>query len=247
MMKKLSIIAILMAITVFCAFAFQFSPMEQTFESSGANAQKTYTIVNDSDEDIAVKLSVMTRSQDEYGNEVREKSSNEFQLSASQVIVKANSSYVIRVKYRGSSTVATEKAYRLIAEQVAYSKGKEEESTTMFNFLYVYVTSLYVSPSKTVENVELDYIAAREDEDGNRYLDVTIRNKGNVHKILNGLVLEVTDPSGNTIKLETSDELLGIYGTNILAKKTITKSIAWPEGLEFSTTGEYTGSLSFEE
>ena len=247
MMKRFSIVAILMALTVFSVFAFQFSPMEQTFESSGANAQKTYTIVNDSDEDIAVKLSVMTRSQDEYGNEVREKSSNEFQLSASQVIVKANSSYVIRVKYRGSSTVATEKAYRLIAEQVSYSKGKEEESTTMFNFLYVYVTSLYVSPSKTVENVELDSIVAREDEEGNRYLDVTIRNKGNVHKILNGMVLEVTDASGNTVKLETSDQLLGLYGTNILAKKTITKSISWPEGLEFSDAAEYVGSLSFEE
>ncbi len=247
MMKRVSFVAILMVLTVCSVFAFQFSPMEQTFESSGANAQKTYTIVNDSDEDIAVKLSVMTRSQDEYGNEVREKSSNEFQLSASQVIVKANSSYVIRVKYRGSSTVTTEKAYRLIAEQVSYSKGKEEESTTMFNFLYVYVTSLYVSPSKTVENVELESVVAREDEEGNRYLDVTIRNKGNVHKLLNGLVLDVTDPSGNTVKLETSDQLLGIYGSNILAKKTITKSLAWPEGLEFTTDGEYTGSLSFEE
>ena len=246
-MKKLVLAAVLMAISVFCVYAFQFSPMEQTFEASGANAQKTYTIVNDSDEDIAVKLSVMVRSQDSEGNEIREKTSNEFQLSASQVIVKANTSYVIRVKYRGSSTVATEKSYRLIAEQVSYSKGKDDESQSMFNFLYVYVTSLYVSPSKTVENVELQGIVAREDEDGNRYLDVTISNKGNVHKILNGMILEVTDPSGNTVTLETSDELLGLSGSNILAKKTITKSIPLPEGLEFSDSGEYTGTLSFNE
>ena len=246
-MKKLILAAVLMALSVFCVYAFQFSPMEQTFEASGANAQKTYTIVNDSDEDIAVKLSVMVRSQDEDGNEIRTKTSNEFKLSASSVVVKANSSYVIRVTYRGSSTVATEKSYRLIAEQVSYSKGKDDESQSMFNFLYVYVTSLYVSPSKTVENVELQGIVAREDEDGNRYLDVTISNKGNVHKILNGMILEVTDPSGNTVTLETSDELLGLSGSNILAKKTITKSIPLPEGLEFSDSGEYTGTLSFNE
>ena len=246
-MKKLILAAVLMALSVFCVYAFQFSPMEQTFEASGANAQKTYTIVNDSDEDIAVKLSVMVRSQDEDGNEIRTKTSNEFKLSASSVVVKANSSYVIRVTYRGSSTVATEKAYRLIVEQVSMPKSKDDDSQTMFNFLYNYVTSLYVSPSKEVENVELQEIVAREDEEGNRYLDVTISNKGNVHKILNGMVLEVTDPSGNTVTLETSEQLLGLTGSNILAKKTITKSIPFPEGLEFSATGEYTGVLSFSE
>lgn len=246
-MKRLTLVAVLIAISVFCVYAFQFSPMEQTFEASGANAQKTYTIVNDSDDDIAIKLSVMVRGQDEEGNEIREKTSNEFQLSASQIIVKANSSYVIRVKYRGSSTVTTEKSYRLIAEQVSYSKGKDSESQSMFNFLYVYVTSLYVSPTKAVESVELQDIVAREDEEGNRYLDVTISNKGNVHKILNGMVLQVTDPTGKTVTLETSDQLLGLCGSNILAKKTITKSIPLPEGLEFSTTGVYTGIMSFAE
>ena len=60
MMKRFSIVAILMALTVFSVFAFQFSPMEQTFESSGANAQKTYTIVNDSDEDIANSVSLLS-------------------------------------------------------------------------------------------------------------------------------------------------------------------------------------------
>lgn len=246
-MKKLTLIAIMMAISVCCLFAFQFSPMEQTFEASGANSQKTYTIVNDSNDDIAVKLSVMVRSQDEQGNEIREKTSNEFKLSASQIIVKANSSYVIRVTYRGSSTVTTEKSYRLIAEQVSYSKGKDSESQSMFNFLYVYVTSLYVSPSKSVENVELKSLVAREDENGERYLDVTISNKGNVHKILNGMILQVTDSNGKSVTLENGEQLLGLYGSNILAKKTITKSIPMPEGLNFNISGQYTGKLSFSE
>lgn len=246
-MKKLTLVAILIAIAVCSLYAFQFSPMEETFEAFGVNSQKSYTIVNDSDEDIAIKLSVMVRSQDENGNEIREKTSNEFQLSASQIVVKANSTWVIRVKYRGSSTVTTEKSYRLIAEQISMPKSKDTESQSMFNFLYVYVTSLYVSPTKTVENVELQGIVASEDEDGNRYLDVTISNKGNVHKILNGMVLQVTDPSGKTVTLDTSEQLLGLSGSNILAKKTITKSIPLPEGLEFSTTGEYTGILSFAE
>ena len=71
-------------------YAFQFSPLEQTFGSSGVDTQRTYTIVNDSDEDIAVRISVLERDMDEFGNEVRsETPSSEFLLTPSHVIVLA--------------------------------------------------------------------------------------------------------------------------------------------------------------
>jgi len=47
--------------------AYQFSPLEQTFEPSGGGATRTYTIVNDSDDTIAVRISALTRDQDADG------------------------------------------------------------------------------------------------------------------------------------------------------------------------------------
>ncbi len=249
MIKKMLFTLAIAILSVFTVGAFQFSPFEQTFGTSGVDTQKTYTIVNDSDEDIAVRISVVERDMDELGNEVRgQVSSNEFLVTPSQVIVRAQSAYVVRVRYRGPSVVTTEKAYRLIAEQIPYSTTtSKDQSGAMFNFLYVYVTSLYVSPSRENVSVGIDSIAARVDENGNQIMDVTIRNDGNVHQILSGAKLTVHDARGLSVVVSGSDDLVDIDGANILAKKTITKSIPWPDGIGFVEGGSYRGSLSYEE
>lgn len=249
MAVKKTIATIILAVCVVCAvYAFQFSPLEQTFGSSGVDTQKTYTIANDSDEDIAVRISVLERDMDEFGNEVRsESSSSEFLLTPSQVIVRAQSAYVVRVRYRGSSVVTSEKAYRLVAEQIPYSTGSSQDSSSMFNFLYVYVTSLYVSPSREQVSVGIESVSARVDEDGNQVMDVTVRNSGNVHQILSGAKLVVADSTGSSVTLSGSEDLSGIDSMNILAKKTVTKTVAWPSGLAFVDGGSYRGSLSYDK
>ena len=47
MVKKNLLFVVFLVVTICIASAFQFSPLEQTFEPTGENAQKTYTIVND--------------------------------------------------------------------------------------------------------------------------------------------------------------------------------------------------------
>ncbi|MGP1508366.1 MAG: fimbria/pilus periplasmic chaperone [Sphaerochaeta sp.] len=245
--KKNLLIVLLLVLAVCTVYAYQFSPLEQTFEPSGANAQKTYTIVNDSDDQIAISLSVVKRDQDADGNEVRSDASAEFLISPSKVIVAPQSTYVVRVHYRGSSTVTVEKAFRLIAEQVPYSLGKNQTTQSMFNFLYVYATSLYVTPSEKVARIDVSAVKARIDAEGNRVLDVTVRNRGNVHQILLDAVLTVKGPSGSSVVLDQPEQLTGIDSANILARKTITKTIPWPEGLTFVEGGNYSGVLQFAE
>ena len=83
MVKKNLLFVVFLVVTICIASAFQFSPLEQTFEPTGENAQKTYTIVNDSDDQIAISLSVLVRDQDADGNEVRSDASAQFQRSLS--------------------------------------------------------------------------------------------------------------------------------------------------------------------
>lgn len=247
-MKK-TIVTIFFMVCVVCAvYAFQFSPLEQTFGTSGVDTQRTYTIVNDSDEDIAVRISVLERDMDEFGNEVRsETPSSEFLLTPSHVIVLARSAYVVRVRYRGPSVVTSEKAYRLVAEQIPYSTSSSQDSSSMFNFLYVYVTSLYVTPSREQVSVGIESVAARVDEDGNQVMDVTVRNSGNIHQILSGAKLVVADSTGSSVTLSGPEDLSGIDSMNILAKKTVTKTVAWPSGLAFVEGGSYRGSMSYNK
>ena len=161
--------------------------------------------------------------------------------------VKPQSTVLVRVKYMGPSTVTVEKAYRLIAEQVPYSQGKSDSSQSMFNFLYVYATSLYVTPSDEVKKVEISSVAAKTDSEGNKVMEVTIRNRGNVHQILIDSALTVKEPKGDSVVLSGSEQLSGMDSMNILARKTITKTIPWPEGLEFVEGGKYTGTLEYSD
>ncbi len=246
-MKKLLFVFSLLVLVICCVSAFQFSPLEQTFEPTGINTQKTYTIVNDSDDQIAIRLTVVERDQDSEGNEVRADASQQFIISPSSIIVNPQSTYVVRVQYRGGSVVTAEKSFRLIAEQIPYSQGKSQTTQSMFNFLYVYATSLYVVPSETVVKVEVGAVRANLDADGNQVMEVTIRNRGNIHQILLDAELTVKDSNGNAVVLTEAEQLTGIDSINILARKSITKTIPWPEGLPFVQGGSYTGSLTYSE
>lgn len=248
MVKKSLLFLVLLMVTICVASAFQFSPLEQTFAPSGEKATQTYTIVNDSDDTIAIRLSVFTRSQDSEGNEVRADASSKFIISPANVIVYPQSTQIVRVQYRGSSSVVTvEESYRLLAEQIPYSQGKSQSSQSMFNFLYVYATSLYVSPSETKISVDIPRIKARVDENGNQVMDVTIRNSGNVHQILLDAELTVAGSGGSTITLSGSEQLPGIDSINVLARKAFTKTIPWPEGLTFVEGGSYKGTLKYSD
>ena len=99
MSRKKLLVVVFLLVSFGMAFAFQFSPLEQEFEPTGANSQKTYTVVNDSEDQIAIEFSVLQRNQDASGEEVRSASSAEFVISPAKVIVAPSSTYVVRVKY----------------------------------------------------------------------------------------------------------------------------------------------------
>jgi len=246
MVGKKFFLLILLVMTVSVVWAFQFSPLEQVFEPTGVNSQKTYTVVNDSEDQIAIEFSVLARDQDSSGEEIRTDASAKFVISPSKVIVAPGSTYVIRVKYRATSAALTvEESYRLVARQMPYSLGKSETTQSMFNFLYIYYSSLYVTPSETLVKIEVPSIKARIDEEGNKVMDVTIRNRGNVHQILLDAALTVKDSTGRSVVLDSSEALPGIDSMNILARKSVTKSIPWPSDLPFVEGASYTATISY--
>jgi len=256
-MKKLTYLCLLMVFVTANLFAFQFSPLTQEFDASGPGSAKTYTIVNDSDEPIAIQITALTRSQNaKNGEEINTPASNYFTIVHPKTIVQPQSSEIVRVLYKGPSRVSSELAFRIRAEQLPYSQGRNEDNNSMFNFLYVYTTSAYVLPSNIVENVIVRKVAPStateqiEEDDGTTVettrdtMAVTLSNMGTVHQSLSDITLIVSDSTGNTVKLQGNEQLSGLIATNILAKKTITKQIPWPSGLSREPGVKYRFSFS---
>ncbi|MBO8443887.1 MAG: molecular chaperone [Spirochaetes bacterium] len=239
MRRKISLLLVFLALACSSVFAFQFEPLVQTFDVSGPNATKTFTITNDSDDIIAVVVSALVRTQDAQGNEVNSDASRYFNIQPARILIQPQSSQIVRVQYRGPRTVTSELSFRIVAEQIPYSQGRIASAGSMFNFLYVFRASAYVLPTQIQESVQITGLA----DNGDGTLAVTLSNMGNVHQILYDCTLTLQDESGNTIALSGSEQLPGISGANILAGTTWTKNIPFPEGLDSGST--YRASLTY--
>lgn len=245
--KTLSVLLLILIVSLSSLYAYQFSPLEQVFQPSGAESTKTYTIVNDSNDSIAISISAQIRDQDAQGNEINTPADAYFSIVPNKLVVPPQSSWVVRVQYRGPRTVTNELSFRLKAEQIPYSQGKSSTDKGMFNFLYIYTTSLYVLPSKTVENVMVKSIAPSVAEDGSQTMAVTVTNVGTVHQLLVSSVLEVKDSTGNSVVLQGAEALPTLDGMNLLAKKSVTKQVPWPETLSRASGVTYQATIKYSK
>lgn len=242
--KQIFTIAMLLILLVATPLAaFQFSPLEQTFAPSGANSTKTYTIVNDSNDSIAVEITALTRDLTANGQEVNENATPYFSIVPSKVILKPQSSQIVRVQYRGARTVPTELAFRLRAEQISYSQGRATEGQSMFNFLYVYTTSLYVSPTRSTVRVQVDSAIPTMTADGKRVISLDISNTGTIHQILNGVKVELVNNATRQSVVYEKEALGFVNGLNLLAGKKVTIEVPWPSNMQYPAAGADTSRL----
>lgn len=211
-------------------FAYQLSPLNVTYDPTGSNSQKVYTIVNDSDSPIAVELKAVKRNIDIDGTESNDDASAYFLIQPSKMIIKPQSTQLVRVVYRGPRTVTKELNFRIISEQIPYSVGvSQPESGQMISFLFVYSTSAYVKPSRIVEKVSA---TAVENADGK--LEITFENNGSVHQLLNNLSVTVNGGSGSY--LLTDEDMGNIKGNNLLTDSKLRIVMDMPEILNDSTS-----------
>lgn len=205
--------------------AYQMSPLSATYATSGVNSSNSYTIVNDSDSPIAIEIKVMKRYLNPDGTESNEEAPNFFSVQPSKMIIQPQSTQIVRVQYRGPRTVTKEMSFRIIAEQIPYNQGKNAEpGSQMINFLFVYSTSAYVSPSREVVDIQ-----AKAEIIENKAV-VTISNEGTIHQILSDLEIELVAPTGS-YKL-TEEQIEPAKGANLLTDSSLVLEIDLPEILK---------------
>lgn len=238
-MKKGFVSVLVLVLISISAFAYQLSPLSATYDPSGAGSARVYTITNDSDSPIAIEINAFSRNIDLDGNEYTEDASAYFQIQPRRMIIRPQSSQLVRVQYRGPQTVTREMAYRIISEQIPYSQGAREDGAgQMISFLFVYSTSAYVRPSRIVERVAA---SAFVNEEGK--LEIRIENTGSVHQMLNDLSITVSGDNGGVYTL-TEDDVGTIKGQNLLAGSTLRIVIDLPEAL--SGASSFTAEASYD-
>lgn len=219
----------------FNVFSFSFSPMSVSIDPSGPGAVMTYKVTNESDKQLAVSIKVATRVIEIDGTEKNEPADKLFIIFPARVVLKPNSAQNVKIQYRGTPTLPTEVAYRVIAEQLPVDFTKAEGSGV--NILLTYVAALYVTPKNVKHKIEFASAVGAK-KDGIPGLFVTIRNAGSLHGLISTPILKIQTPQ--SIMEFSGDLMREIDGQNLLASSQRRFFVPWDASMEGT---QYTGSF----
>ena len=109
MFAKRIVTVLVLLLLPFALMAYQLSPLNVTYDPTGAGSARVYTIVNDSDAPIAIEVRAEQRIIDIDGNEVNQDGSAYFSIQPNRMIIRPDSTQLVRVQYRRPQTVTRER------------------------------------------------------------------------------------------------------------------------------------------
>jgi fimbrial chaperone protein len=172
------------------AWAFRVNPMEAQIKTTGPARVQIYRLDNNGPEKIAVEISLKKRSNDRDGKETLT-DTDELNLYPEQLTLNPGETRNVQVSWIGEPEVKTEKAYRLIAEQLPVelkpdSKAKEKKKQVQLKFMVRYVASLYVASGTVTPRVKIlsQQVLSTDREAGQ--LELVLKNEGTAHQVLTG-------------------------------------------------------------
>lgn len=205
------------------ASAISFTPIEVDFTPSGRATTQIFRLENTTAEPSAVEISVKSREMAQNGDDLLGDADDQFSIFPAQVVLQPGQVQTIRVQYTGPSNINTERAFRLIAEQLPIDVGQAPQNGGRMRLLVKYVASVYVVPANVKAILSVQNTQMVSDSAGN-WLDITLLNEGTTRKILRDARLSVAG-----ITLEGA-AVKGLVGENILAKTKRTFRIPAPTG-----------------
>lgn len=191
-------------------YSFKFTPMSQSIELGGENTNAQFLLENDSSQPMAIELTVKERQMDVSGKEDLP-STSEIAIFPPQMIIPAKEKRTVRVSWKGSKSLPSEKAFRVIAEQLPLNVDEKAKKQSGIQMLMRYMAALYITPPDAEAKLK-----ATLRETNPKSITVEIKNAGTKHKILLSPVLTLSH-GGKTWKLKGPD-LKVMDGENVLAQ-----------------------------
>lgn len=211
-------------------FSFKFNPMSQSLELGQKNKSAQFFVENDTSENLAIELSVRERKMDVNGKEELPQTS-ELSVFPPQMIIPPKEKRTVRVVWNGPAKLETEKAFRVIAEQMNLDVDKKTKKGSGIKIMMKYMAAFYITP----EDAASDLKAKLENN------SLRILNAGNKHQIIANP--KVTIRKGSDKWVLDEKDLGTMPGQNILAGSERVFSLTTTK--KFPADAEVT--LKFEE
>ena len=214
------------------AFAFKLAPMVVEFAPRGQGATQSFQVENDSDEIVAVQISMVSRTIGEDGKETTTEAENDFSVFPPQFLIRPRQTQTVRVKWLGDSAPKQELSYRMIAEQLPVNVSKEKQEGNRINLLLRYIASIYIAPKGGAPKITLATPEPALLTNGAPGLALIFENHGTKHAVLRNLSVKLS-AAGQTFEVPIT-ALEGIAGANMLAghkrRFVLPRPDALPEG-----------------
>lgn len=194
------------------SYAFKFSPMSTTLGIKDGNNSSLFYLENDSEQPIAVQVSLLKREMNLAGAESNPKISGEMILYPSQLIIPANEKRSVKVTWVGKEIPSKELAYRLVAEQLPIELEKNKNKKASIKVLLKYVAALYVEAADFSSAIAVDNVVVSD-----KKVSIQVANTGLKHQVLSNLNLKFIDEKTKKEIHFQAEELKGMSGENVLA------------------------------
>jgi fimbrial chaperone protein len=216
--------------------SFEFTPILATLTPSGSGASASYQAINSTNGKVAIQIAIVAREPNQKGDEVYKESDEvdeQFKIFPSQLVLNAGESRTVRITYIGPQKFTTEKAFRVLAEELPVDledpNKKVNKAVARINITTKYVGSLYVTPAGAAPKVEVEAKASEGAK--NQMLVVTVKNPGTAHVMLKSPTLKIQPQKGGTETQLTGTDLKDLAGQNVLAGKSRVFEVPWPKNV----------------
>jgi P pilus assembly chaperone PapD len=187
------------------AHAWSVSPMSSTLKPDTRTFSMTISNTG-GEEMIAIKLSLKSRTQDIYSEEILTET-KDLRVFPKQVIVQPGRTITVRGSVVIPNNSPYEKSYRLIAEALSVRRGVETDSGVQV--LLKFITSIYLPP-KNNQDVALEVGSAKLLGDE---LILDVANNSTQHQIM--LVNEIfASIAGKEVNINNEDKLSNILSNS---------------------------------
>jgi fimbrial chaperone protein len=225
------------------AWALRLIPFIAEFTPNGPGANQTFRLENETDQPIAVQVSMVHRQVDIDGKETLPEADDDFVVFPPQLVLAPRESRTVRVQWIGNPKPDRELPYRIIAEQLPVEL-EQNTGGGRVRLLVRYEGSIYVVPSNVAPKPEIKSVERVKRPDGSAGMAVSVQNSGSAHALLNNLQLTLTGADGKAVQLDTA-QLEGMAGENVLPGATRKFVLAWPPGLKPDAAVK--ASISFDQ
>ncbi|MBE9191686.1 molecular chaperone [Gloeocapsopsis crepidinum LEGE 06123] len=228
------------------AFSFQLLPISRTFSPAGSGATQSYQVINDTQEKLAVEVSIVERQIDIAGQESHKQAEDDFLIYPPQILLNPGESQTVRVTWLGEPKPSKELAYRLVAEQLPINLEKPQDNQSQpvgtVKLLMRYLGSIYIRPTNVKQNVVLETIEPLQRKNGEKQLAITLHNQGTAHAVLKNLQLRLSAAGQKSMVNLKGEQLAAMNNAVILSGNKRRFIIPHPPEL---STGAVTATLDF--